>query len=96
MKIVIRPHLKLRLKQREIPQDYPSKILSKPTNKYFDNETGHFIAIRSLKYYGKTRPMVVVYDTIDSEIQAVTVYPSNNQEIKNRLSSGRWAKYEKN
>lgn len=96
MKIIIRPHLKLRLKQREIPQDYPGKILTKPTNKYFDSETGHFIAIRSLKYYGKTRPMVVAYDTINSEIQAVTVYPTTSQEIQNRLNSGRWIKNEEN
>ncbi|MBI3282533.1 hypothetical protein HYZ70_00470, partial [Candidatus Curtissbacteria bacterium] len=73
MKIILRPHLKLRLKQREIPQNYPSKILTKPENRYFDNETGHFIAVRPLKYYGRTRPMVVAYDTINSEIQAITV-----------------------
>ncbi|MBI3443312.1 hypothetical protein HY008_01445 [Candidatus Woesebacteria bacterium] len=43
-----------------------------------------------------TRPMVVAYDTINSEIQAITVYPTTTQEIKSRLKNGRWIKNEEN
>ena len=96
MKIALRPHLKIRLIERAIPQDYLKKILSNPDSRYFDPLTNHSIAIKSLKYYGKIRPMVVAYDIIRSEIQVITVYPTNNQEILNRIKSGRWIKNEKN
>jgi|SRR3989338_11189131 len=96
MKIIIRPHLKLRLKQREIPQNYPRMILDKPGDKYYDNQTDHLIAIKPLKYYGKTRPMVAAYDIIGENIQVITVHPTSEKEIKNRVKNGRWIKNEKN
>lgn len=96
MKIVLRPHLVFRLKQREIPQNYPEKILRGADNKYMDNLTGHNVAIKTLEYYGKKRPMAVVYDIIGSIIQVITVYPTTEKEIKNRVRSGRWVKNEKN
>lgn len=96
MKIVQRPHLKIRLKQREIPLNYPEEILQNPDSQYSDNETGHLISVKSLRYFGKIRPMVVIYDKIDSEIQVITVYPTTFKEVNNRLKSGRWSKHEKN
>lgn len=95
VKIILQPHLKIRLKQREIPQNYPSKILVKPESSYFDNLTGHLIAIRKLKYNKALRPMVVAYDIIDDEIQIITIYPITNQEINNRVQRKRWIKNEK-
>ena len=97
MKIVIRPHLKTRLKQREIPADFPEKaIKSSKSARYIDNTTNHHIAVRKLKYYEKVRPMAVAYDIIGSTIQAITVYPTDTKEIQNRLKSGRWSRNEKN
>lgn len=96
MKIILRPHLKLRLQQREIPQDYPGKILSKPDNQYTDTLSNHQIAVKRLKYNGKLRPMAIAYDIIKSEIQVITVYPTTNQEISNRIKRRRWIKYEEN
>ena len=94
MRIVLQPHLKIRLQQRKIPPNYPRKILNKSESKYFDNLTGHFIAVRNLEYNEKLRPMVVAYDIIGREIQVVTIHPEDDQEIQNRLKSGRWIKYE--
>lgn len=96
MKIVLRLHLKIRLKQREIPLNYPEEILQSPDSQYSDNETGHLISVKSLRYFGKIRPMVVAYVKINSEIQVITVYPTTFKEISNRLKSGRWTKHEKN
>lgn len=96
MKIVLRPHLKIRLKQREIPLNYPDKIVAQPEQKYFDNQTGHHIAIKKLEYNGKVRPMVSAYDIISKEIQIITVHPITYQEINNRLERQRWIKNEKN
>ena len=96
MKIVLSNHLKIRLKQRKIPQDYPKRILKQSDDNFLDSETGHKIAIKKLRYGGKLRPMVVAYDKIVSEIQVITVYPTTELEIGNRAKSGRWIKDEKN
>lgn len=96
MKIISQPHLKIRLKQREIPPDYPSKIFSQPDNQYLDTFSNHQIAVKKLKYNGKLRPMAIAYDIIKLEIQIITVHPISNQEISNRVKRGRWVKYEKN
>lgn len=36
----------------------------------------------------------MAYDIIGSEIQVITVHPSSDQEIKNKLERGRWIKNE--
>jgi len=55
MKIVLQPHLKLRLKERLIPEDFPARILKRPDGKYIDQITGHQIAFRTLSYNQKLR-----------------------------------------
>lgn len=96
MKILFSSHLKIRLKERKIPQNYPRKILSKPDFQFIDAVTGYKIAVKNLKYNFKARPMVVVYDIIESVIQVITIHPISNQEIDNKLKRGRWKVYEKN
>lgn len=96
MKIILRPHLKVRLKERQIPDNYPKWILSQPDQTYVDRLTMHHIAIKKLDYNQKLRPMVVVYAIINSVIQVITIYPTTDQEIANRIKSQRWAKNEKN
>jgi len=94
VRILLRPHLKIRLKERIIPQNYPNKIVSTPDEKYFDTATNHHIAVKKLEYNGKVRPMAVAYDIIGKIIQVITVHPTTNQEIKNKLKRERWIKNE--
>lgn len=95
-KISLRPHLKIRLKERKIPGDYPEKVIRSPNNQYIDSATNRFIAVKKLEYNNKIRPMVVVYDIIAEVIQIITIHPISETEIKNKLASGRWKNYEKN
>lgn len=95
MKVILKPHLKIRLKARKIPQNYPREVLSQPDNRYFDISTNHMIAVRNLEYIKKLRPMVVAYDIIGEDIEVVTIYPTDDQEIANRIKNKRWIKYEK-
>lgn len=90
MKIVLIPHLKIRLKERKIPKDYPETIIQDPEEKYKDADTGYNIVIKRVEYNGKLRLMAVVYDIIESEIKAITVYPTSRKEIENKLKGGRW------
>ena len=96
LKIVYKPHLTIRLEQRKIPRDYPQKIILKPEHQYFDSLTKHYLSIKKLKYAGKQKNMVAVYDIINSETQVITIYPIAGSEIKNKVNSGRWKTYEKN
>lgn len=95
VEIRLRPHLKIRLKQRGISQDYPRLVLERREEKYFDTATNHYIAVRKLEYNGKVRPMAVSYDIINKVIQVITIHPITDQEIKNKLKRNRWQKYEK-
>lgn len=95
MVVKLRPHLKIRLKERQIPSTYPVKILSKPDKKFIDTQTDHRIVVKRLTYNGRTRPMVVAYDIIGKEIQVITIHPSSSQEIKNKINKRRWIKNEK-
>ena len=94
MRIILKDHLKIRLKQRKIPQSYPKKVITNPFSIYRDNLTNHLIAIKELAYYGKVRPMAVAYDIIFKEIQIITIYPITNKEINNKVKNKRWT-YEK-
>lgn len=96
MKVIYRPHLLRRLKERRIPRTYPKKILQEAEEEYFDLITDYEIAIKKLQYASKLRNMVVVYDIIDNNHEIITIYPISDSEIKNKVKSGRWKKYEKN
>ena len=94
MKIVLQPHLKIRLEQRNIPPDYPKRVIIKPDTKYFDILTNHSVAVKRMQYNGKLRPMAVSYDLIGGIIQVITIHPISEQEIENKLKRGRWIQNE--
>lgn len=96
MKIVYKPHLLIRLKQRSIPKDYPKKIIEQPEEEYLDTLTKRSIAIKRLEFEGKLRNILIAYDIIESNIEIVTVHIISSKEIENKIQAGRWKKYEKN
>ena len=96
MKIVYRQHLKIRLKEREIPFDYPKQILESPEREYFDTQAARNIAIKNLLFKGLLRNIVIAYDIIDDRIEIVTIHVISDKEIKSKLESGRWEKHEEN
>lgn len=83
MKIILKPHLKIRLKERQIPLRYIRKILNKPEGKYIDAETLHFIAVKKLQYNKKLRPIIIAYDIIGLSTEIITVHPISEKEIQN-------------
>lgn len=94
MKVVLIAHLKIRLRERKIPKNYPRIIIQNYEQKYKDMHTGYFIAIKNMEYKGKLRSMVVAYDIIESVAEAITIYPTTRQEIENKLKRKRWIKNE--
>ena len=93
-KIYCTGHLKLRLKIRKIPEDYPQKIYKEPEKKFFDNVEGTHIAIKKLEYNKKIRNIMIAYEEKKGDIEIITIHPITEEKIINRIISGRWIKNE--
>ena len=83
-------HVKFRIKIRKINQSVIKKIVKQPEQIYFDNETGYWVAVKSVTYAGKNRPMIAVFDEMKTGIKVITVFPSDAREIQSRVIRGRW------
>ena len=83
-------HLKLRLKLRKIPYNYPKEIYENPEQTFFDNIEKNFVAIKRMYYNEKIRNMMIVYENIKNEIHIITIHPITNEKIINRIINGRW------
>ena len=87
-------HLKLRLKIRRIPYDYPKIIFNEPEQKFFDRVEENYIAIKKLRYNNKERNMMIAYEKMDSDVEIITIHPIEEEKIINRIVSRRWIKNE--
>ena len=87
-------HLKLRLKVRNIPEDYPNQIFQKPEQKFFDNSEKTFIAVKKLNYNKKLRNMMIAYEEKDDLINIITIHPITDEKIIKRVLNKRWTKNE--
>ncbi len=94
MEIYYTYHLKLRLKIRKIPEEYPKIIYKNPDQKFFDNLENTNIAIKRLKYNKKLRNMMIAYDIKDNKVEIITIHPINDEKLINRTLSGRWTENE--
>lgn len=92
VRIVYTEHLKLRLKIRKVPDDYPKKIYNNPEQTFFDNFEKTFIAIKKLKYNKKVRNMMVAYEKENDKVKIVTIHPITDEKIINRIISRRWTR----
>jgi len=85
-------HLKLRLRVRKIPYEYPKIIYENPDQKFFDELEKTSIAIKKLRYNKKLRNMMIAYEVKDEKVEIVTIHPITDEKIINRTISGRWIK----
>lgn len=92
MRVIYRPHLKRRIRERLIPYDYPRKVYQKAKLHFVDSLTGHYIAVSKMQYAGKLRNLVVSYDIINTNVEIITIHPISYREINKRLISKRWRK----
>ena len=89
-KILYTSHLKLRLKVRKIPYEYPKLILNEPDKRFFDVLEKRAIGIKKLKYNKKIRNMMIVYENKNDVAEIVTIHPISDEKIINRVANGRW------
>lgn len=92
MKIIYSKHLANRLKLRNIEYNLPEKIFHQSKENFFDNETGHLIAITKTELYGKTREVMVAYVLEGNNVKLLTIHPLKEGQKENRVNTGRWRK----
>lgn len=84
------PHLEWRLRVRRISWELPERIYRQADAHYYDTATGHGIAVKRVRYRGKWRELVVVYDATARDVELVTIHPLRPEQKQTRLESGRW------
>lgn len=85
-------HLKLRIKLRNIPNSLPRKIYLDADEKFYDQSTHHYVAIKAVKFLGKLREMIVSYDESEDIVEIITIHPIKKYQKVQRIKSGRWEK----
>lgn len=60
--------------------------------RYFDQATGHSVAVMEVDLYGKRREVMVAYVIEEGCARMLTVHPLKGNEKENRVRSGRWRK----
>ncbi|MBU2483368.1 MAG: hypothetical protein KJ760_19965 [Proteobacteria bacterium] len=84
------PHLKLRIKFRDIPRNLPEEIYKEARERYWDTKTFYHIAVKGVEFKGKLREMIVAYDETPDMIEIVTIHPLKPYQKDQRIKTGRW------
>jgi len=92
MQIIYSQHIENRLKLRRIEYDLPKRIVEQTEERYFDNATGHLIAIMKTKLYNIIKEVMVAYVREEESVKLLTIHPLKKGQKKNRVRSGRWRK----
>lgn len=77
-----------------IPEGMGEGVLQRPDARYYDNDSGHCIAVRRMNVLGAERDIAVAYDLEEDIAILVTVFPLKEGQQRNRRQSGRWVPYE--
>jgi len=94
MKIIYAQHLISRLKLRKISKNLAKKVYKNKELELYDVIKHHYIVLSRQELFGRIRLLVVVYDKFEDRIELITLYPTDEQEVNNRIKAGRWI-YEK-
>ena len=92
MNIIYTPHLKFRLKVRNIPSYLPKRIFKEAKEHYYDTLTQHYVAVHNFKFHNKMREFALTYDKKEEMIEIITVHPLKSYQKIARINSGRWQK----
>ena len=95
MGVIYTDHLRLRLKLRRFPENYPVEIYEEPDQRFYDNLEENFISVKKLKYNKKIRNIMIAYEKKENDIEIITIHPIKDEQIINRVINKRWTKNEK-
>jgi hypothetical protein len=77
---------------RQIDHALPEIIFAESTERYYDVETGHLVAVKMVTLYDKERETMVAYVEESGEVRLLTIHPLKDGQKDNRVATGRWRK----
>ena len=83
-------HLKLRISLRRFSKDLPLRVYKEAERRFYDERSGHFMALKKMFYAGRERFIIVVYDVRNGVVELITVHPISEEQIEHGVKSGRW------
>jgi hypothetical protein len=87
MQIEYSEHIKNRLELRRIEYGLPKRIFEQSEERYFDRETGHFIAVMKVHLYKKRREVMVAYIMEKKDFaKLLTIHPLKEGQKKVELT----------
>ena len=92
MRIKYSKHIEHRLQLRSIDYNLPKRIFDQSNERYFDEETGHFIATMKVKLYDEIRDVMIAYVFKEDFVKLLTIHPLKEGQKENRVKTGRWRK----
>ena len=85
-------HIENRLRIRKIDRDLPKQIFEEAEERYFDEETGHLIAVKEVNLYDKNREVMVAYIIDETHAILLTIHPLKVDQKEKRIHAKRWRK----
>jgi len=85
-------HIEERLQLRGIEHELPKHVFEKAEERYFDAETGHYVAVMRCQLYNRMREVMVAYVIKQENTILLTIHPLKEGQKNNRISTGRWRK----
>jgi hypothetical protein len=79
-----------RLRFRKIPQAVAERVLCEATERYFDVETGRFIAIKEVQYGRRKKRLMVAYEEQGNEVTPITVHAVTKRQVQSKIERLRW------
>jgi len=92
MRVKYSKHVEQRLSLRRIDYDLPKRIFDESNERYFDEETGHFIATMEVSLYNEIRDVMIAYVFEEDFVTLLTIHSLKKGQKENRVKSGRWRK----
>ena len=80
------------MKVRNIPLALPKKIFKEAKEHYYDNLTGHYVAVHKIEFNNKMREVALTYDRKGDVIEIITIHPLKAYQKIARINLGRWQK----
>ena len=79
---------------REFPDGFAETLFRNADSYYYDRVTGRFVAVKRAYFKGRERDIALAYEIESDVIVFVTITLLKERQQQNRVSSGRWERYE--
>jgi polyhydroxyalkanoate synthesis regulator protein len=82
-----------RLKFRKISENVPIEVLKYAEHRFYDRETGRFVAVKNVKITKRrSQKFMVAYEEHADYLLAITIHTITTQQLNERVKVERWIK----